>query len=99
MFENAPDALASVRLDPSRFDVMITDLTMPGMTGDELSARVRELRPDLPILLATGYGPSLSPERARQLGIVSVLRKPVTVQELVNALDTALNTGRASFPP
>ena len=99
VFENAPDALASVRLDPSRFDVMITDLTMPGMTGDELSARVRELRPDLPILLATGYGPSLSPERARQLGIVSVLRKPVTVQELVNALDAALNTGRASFPP
>jgi PAS domain S-box-containing protein len=96
VFENGHDALESFRADPARFDLVITDLTMPGMTGDELAVQILRLRPELPVVLATGYGPSLSNERARQLGIVAVLRKPLTAAELIEALHTA--TGKRVEP-
>ncbi len=89
VFENGSDALDRFRADPARFDVVITDLTMPGMTGDDLAVELLRMRPDLPVVLATGYGPSLSTERVRELGIVAVLRKPLTVRELVEALRVA----------
>ena len=90
VFESGHDALELFRLDPNAFDLVITDLTMPGMTGDELSVQILRLRPDIPIVLATGYGPALSDDRARQIGISTVLRKPLTLKELTDALRAAL---------
>ena len=97
VFDNGHDALERFRVDPSLFDLVITDLTMPGMTGDELAVQILRLRPDIPIVLATGYGPALSIDRARQYGISTVLRKPLTLKELTDALRVAL--GENALPP
>ncbi len=97
VFDNGHDALERFRVDPSLFDLVITDLTMPGMTGDELAVQILRLRPGIPIVLATGYGPALSIDRARQYGISTVLRKPLTLKELTDALRVAL--GENAPPP
>ncbi len=85
-------ALAAVRSDPDAFDLVITDLTMPGMTGIDFARQIFKIRPDLPIVLATGYVTNLTPERARAVGICEVLAKPHTKQSLGQAVYAALNT-------
>ncbi|AZN99802.1 two-component system VirA-like sensor kinase [Mesorhizobium sp. M9A.F.Ca.ET.002.03.1.2] len=76
-FDRSPAALSAFRTDPGRFDMVLTDEVMPEMTGIELSGQVHEIRPDLPIVLMTGYG---RPLRSRQLtaaGISEVIKKPL----------------------
>jgi CheY-like chemotaxis protein len=72
-------ALNYVETDPSRFSLVITDLTMPQMTGLELAARVHKLRPELSIILATGNDTTIPPESFRTCGIADVLLKPFTI--------------------
>jgi PAS domain S-box-containing protein len=84
------DALELVRSDPSRFDLVLTDQTMPGMTGLTLAEEIRKLRPDLPIVLMTGYSGSLLPERIEAAGIRQLLLKPATLHELATTLQKAL---------
>ncbi|MDR3393446.1 MAG: PAS domain-containing protein [Parasulfuritortus sp.] len=84
---NAPSqALTAFRDDPNRFDAVITDQTMPELTGIELVAALRALRPELPIILCTGYSSGLTDAIARQAGINHFLRKPVDMDALVAAL-------------
>ena len=68
--------------DPNAFDLVLTDLAMPGMRGDRVAEIVRDLRPGLPIVLITGYRRALLNEQAAALGIVEVLAKPVLRAEL-----------------
>lgn len=68
--------------DPNAFDLVLTDLAMPGMRGDRVAEIVRDLRPGLPIVLITGYRRALLNEQAAALGIVEVLTKPVLRAEL-----------------
>jgi PAS domain S-box-containing protein len=82
-FTDPHAALAAVRADPQAFDVVITDLTMPGMTGLELASALHHERADLPIILASGYGGEVSPERARQAGIRHQVDKPAPAGELL----------------
>lgn len=82
-----PAAAASLVVsEPGRFALVITDLTMPGMTGTELAARLLAVRRDLPILLTTGYSATLNPERVRALGLRDLLLKPVTLRTLGEAV-------------
>ena len=74
--------------------LLITDLTMPGMTGLELAREARRLRPTLPIVLCTGFGSDETEASARKLGVSLVLSKPHTVQELGRAAAQALATAR-----
>jgi PAS domain S-box-containing protein len=83
-------ALAMVRADPSRFALVLTDQTMPEMTGLTLATRLREVRPGLPIILTTGYGLSLTPARLAAAGIHQLLPKPTTLHALATAVKTAL---------
>ena len=92
---SALSALADFLNHPLDFDVMLTDLTMPGMSGAELAERVRKVRPDLPIVMATGYGHVMSEERARELGIRPLLQKPFTMAVLGEAIQDALLSVRA----
>ncbi|MBX3745267.1 MAG: response regulator [Verrucomicrobiae bacterium] len=87
-------ALSRVAAEPGRFALVITDLTMPGMTGTELAARMLRLREDLPILLTTGYSATLNAERARALGLRDLLMKPVTLRTLGEAVARALAAAR-----
>ncbi len=85
-------ALASFRLDPEAFDLVFTDLTMPGMTGMDFARQLLDIRPDLPVVLATGYVTASLAERARAVGICEVLVKPHTKQSLGEAVHRALGS-------
>jgi PAS domain S-box-containing protein len=98
---SAKEALALVRADPHVFDVVVTDTTMPGMTGDVLSRELLGLRPDLPIVLCTGFSERVAEARIRELGARELLTKPYSLTELSQAIQRALRsptTGGGSGP-
>ncbi|MBU1168578.1 MAG: response regulator [Proteobacteria bacterium] len=76
------DAIDLFTKNPMAFDLVITDMTMPDITGDILSAKMIALRPDIPIILCTGFNRKISDEKARELGIKAFLYKPVTLKDL-----------------
>jgi hypothetical protein len=80
------EALDDFRRRPREFDLMVTDNTMPRMTGLQLAAEVSRLRPGLPILMVSGYADNADPEVLRASGIRATLRKPHTAKELEAAL-------------
>ena len=79
-------ALDQVREDPARFDLVITDMTMPKMTGDRLSLEIHNLRPELPVILSTGHSERISRESAREIGLAEYLEKPLDLQTLAVAV-------------
>jgi PAS domain S-box-containing protein len=92
---DAERALAEFERAPDRFDVVVTDEVMPGMSGTGLAAALRRLRPGLPVILVSGYiGPKLS-DRAAGAGVDEILRKPVQSRELAAALARALQKARS----
>jgi CheY-like chemotaxis protein len=74
-----------------RFDLVITDLTMPKMTGIELSAKLHSINPDVPVILCTGFSAAISQEKLAQAGIREVIMKPIISSELANTIDKVLN--------
>lgn len=74
------------RRDPHRFDMVITDMTMPDMTGLDLARRCSSLRPGLPIILCTGYTNKITETLAREAGISRLLLKPVEIRELAETI-------------
>jgi PAS domain S-box-containing protein len=83
----SPDhALEIFRRRPDRFDLVITDLTMPRLTGDKLAVKLMQIRPDIPIILCTGYNESISKERVKDLGIRALEKKPLVIQELAGTI-------------
>ncbi|MBK8599113.1 MAG: PAS domain S-box protein [Holophagales bacterium] len=80
------EALQEFRLRPGRFDAVVTDLSMPGLTGFELAREVLAVRPGLPIIATSGYLSEVEHETARQLGIRELILKPDTVDELAATL-------------
>ena len=75
-------ALASFRQNPDAFDLVVTDMIMPEMTGDHLARALLELRPDLPIILCTGYSDNMTEEKALAMGIRAFALKPLTMERL-----------------
>jgi DNA-binding NtrC family response regulator len=67
--------------DPSQFDLVITDQTMPFMTGEDLGTELMRMRPDIPVILCTGYSDLISSEKATALGFRGYMMKPFTVRE------------------
>ncbi|MBW1821269.1 MAG: PAS domain S-box protein [Deltaproteobacteria bacterium] len=76
------DALEAFRANPDKFDLIITDLTMPNMTGDKLAGELIKIRSDIPIILCTGFSELISEEKAKSLGIKEFLMKPVVMKDL-----------------
>lgn len=85
------EALALVQGNPEDYDVVVTDQTMPGFSGVELARELHKLPNQLPVLLITGFGLSLSEEQARALGIRAMLTKPVLSRDLALALRKILD--------
>jgi PAS domain S-box-containing protein len=77
--------------DPGLFDCVVTDMTMPHIRGDELAIRLLALRPELPIILCTGFSEKISEEQALEMGIRAFLSKPFSMQDLGLALQKALD--------
>ncbi len=90
------EALEMFREDPQRFDLVVTDMTMPDMTGDKLAAEMLAVRPDIPIILCTGYSRRMSAERAREIGVKAFVMKPLTQHELAFTVRKALDVGVVS---
>ncbi|MDP4299990.1 ATP-binding protein [Leptothrix discophora] len=93
-------ALALARFDatPDRFDLVLTDELMPGLCGTALACEIRARRPDLPIVLASGYGGPQLDERAAAAGITVRVSKPLTRAELARALAQALSQPQRDGP-
>jgi two-component system, cell cycle sensor histidine kinase and response regulator CckA len=87
-------ALDIFTANPMRFDIVITDQTMPGLTGLELSRKLLEQRPDLPIILCTGYSETVSAEMAKTMGIAEYLAKPVDFDKLKGIIVRLVNRER-----
>lgn len=79
-------ALARLERDPQAFDLVVSDQTMPHLTGRGLAQRLRALRPDLPVLLTSGHGQSLTPAELHAAGVPEVLAKPYTMETLALAI-------------
>jgi len=86
-------ALRAFEADPDAFDLLVTDLAMPGMTGLELARAVTTRKPGLPVILVSGFGDSATPEALGRAGVRTVLNKPVTPEQLGRALEAALRGG------
>jgi CheY-like chemotaxis protein len=91
-FNSSPAALEAFREAPRRFDIVLTDETMPELIGTDLARQIRLLRSDIPIVLMSGYsGPQLL-ERARAIGIREVLRKPLQSKDIAECLGRILRS-------
>ena len=89
--KNGLAALETFRNEPDRFDLVITDQTMPGMTGVELSRRMLQIRPDIPIILCTGYSSTASETAAKSLGVKEFVFKPISIRVLARLIRKALD--------
>ena len=85
------EALEAFRAMPQRFDVVVTDQTMPNMTGEHLAGALRRIRPDIPIILCTGFSHVINAEKARALGIEAFCMKPIGVRDLAVTIQQVLD--------
>jgi CheY-like chemotaxis protein len=92
-FGESVEALEMLRADPDGFDAVITDQTMPKCTGLEMAEQLRCLRPDIPIVLTTGFNEAVTPERTESVGIDAVLLKPYSIEKLARSLRQVLDSG------
>ncbi len=88
---DSKDALEKIRTNPDGFDLLITDQTMPGLTGAELAIAVKEIKPTLPIILCTGHSSVLSQEQSQTIGIARYIGKPVIGNALSDAVREVLD--------
>ena len=84
------EALDLFRAQAERFDLVITDLTMPNMTGDRLAQELLKIRPGIPIILCTGFSEHITEEKAKAMGIQELAMKPIVLKELAKTLRRAL---------
>ncbi|MDA3789232.1 MAG: ATP-binding protein, partial [Desulfobacula sp.] len=80
------EALEAFRANPDKFDMVITDLAMPNMSGDKLAVELIKIRPDIPILLCTGFSETMSEEKAASLGIKGFILKPIVIKDLAQKI-------------
>lgn len=92
---NSEDALTLFLDNPGRFDVVITDHTMPGITGLDLAKEFVRARPDIPIILCTGYNENASQEKAKEAGIKELLMKPLVKRDIAEAVRRVLDEKKA----
>ena len=88
---SSAEALAVFEADPAGFDLILTDMTMPQMPGDQLARKVKALRADIPIIICTGFSEKMDPDKAAAIGIAGFLKKPVSKAELSTMVRQALD--------
>ena len=84
-------ALKAFAADPMAFDLVITDMTMPGIPGDNLARLVKDLRPDIPVILCTGFSSRIDSEDVTKMAIDRLLMKPVGKEEMAKTIRKALD--------
>jgi len=89
--QSSIEALELFRAEPDRFDLVITDMTMPHMTGDKLARELMKIRPQIPIILCTGHSKKISEDKAKGLGIRAFVMKPILKRILAETVRKALD--------
>jgi CheY-like chemotaxis protein len=89
------EALKAFRAKPDRFDLIITDQTMPNMTGLDLIREVHSIRGDIPVILCTGFSESVTNERAKGTGISEIIYKPFIKKDFLKAVRRVIDKPRA----
>jgi signal transduction histidine kinase/CheY-like chemotaxis protein len=84
---SSPDAYRLFEKQPDKFDVIITDQAMPSMQGTELAAKILAIRPDIPIILCTGYSATITQKSIMEIGIQKLLMKPLSLEKFSQALE------------
>jgi PAS domain S-box-containing protein len=88
---SSPDAFNIFKSNPAEFDLLITDMTMPNMTGMELIREIRAIRPDIPVILCTGFSDQIDDEKVEKAGVNVFLIKPVSMQDIAGAIRKVLD--------
>jgi CheY-like chemotaxis protein len=85
------EALEAFKANPDRFDLVITDMAMPNMAGDKLAVQLIKIRPDIPVLLCTGFSETLSEEKIQSIGVKGFLLKPIIMKDLAKKIRQVLD--------
>ena len=90
-------ALDMLRADPNKFDLLITDMAMPNMTGEQLVIETLKIRHNMPIIICTGYSAKISEKEAADIGVCSYLMKPINKSELATTVRMLLDRDKKSY--
>ena len=85
------EALLAFRANPNKFDLVITDMTMPNMTGVRLAQKLLEIRSDIPVIICTGFSTKVDDAKAKEYGIRGFVMKPVVMGDLAKKLREVLD--------
>ena len=88
---DSSEAADTFKQDPNQFDLVITDMTMPGLTGFQLSKEIKKHRPEIPIIICTGYSEQIDEEKCKAFGIEGFIMKPMVKKELATAIRKVLD--------
>jgi signal transduction histidine kinase/ActR/RegA family two-component response regulator len=88
---DSQEALAEFAAQPAKFDLIITDMSMPKMSGDQLASKILGIRPDIPVILCTGFNETITEDRAQAMGIGRFIMKPILRDELAKTVRTLLD--------
>ena len=91
VYNNSLETLKAVRRQPEKYHLVISDLTMPNMTGLALSEQLHKFRPELPTLIMTGFGESLPEETLKHYGVHEVIGKPIMIRKLADSIRKVLD--------
>jgi two-component system cell cycle sensor histidine kinase/response regulator CckA len=85
------EAIEIFKAAPDKFNLVISDMTMPAMTGDSLAKELMQIRPEIPVIICTGYSEQIDESRAKEMGIKGFLMKPFTIRELSKTVRQVLD--------
>jgi len=88
------EALEAFRANPEAFDLVITDMTMPNMTGVELASRIKSIKPDIPIITCSGFSEMMDEDKAKNIGIAAYIMKPILKAELAGIVRKVLDAAK-----
>jgi YesN/AraC family two-component response regulator len=95
---NREEALGAFRNRPEAFDVVLTDMTMPNLTGIQLAEKLMAIRPDIPTIICTGFSERISENERATIGIKGFLLKPVVKSEMAKMVRKVLDAAKAALP-
>jgi CheY-like chemotaxis protein len=90
-FSNSQEALEAFRNHPDEYDLVVSDMAMPKLTGLQLGLKIKEIREDIPIIICSGFSENISHEKARQNGFQAFIMKPVIMSELAEIIRSVLD--------
>ena len=94
---SSTDTLEAFKAAPDSFDLIITDMTMPNLTGDKLASEIKKIRPNTPVILCTGFSEKVNSDESSLLKIEGILMKPVAMGELAKVVRKVLDKNSRSI--